>query len=214
MTRSGTALGAILALATALRFVGIEYGLPFGGLLNPDEQNIVPRAWAMVHGAGADPHWFDYPTLTMYLLAPFQAWHSEPSYLTARVTIVVLALGGIAASWWLGRRAYGTVAAVGEREYERRLPGALDHGCEIFGVGVEVIGAGTRGLAGAAQEVADDPMVDGEVPEQVLERVPQAEELICEHDQWAFARFVPRDLDAVGAFGEPQRGVFIHDAQV
>ncbi len=57
MTRSGTALGAILALATALRFVGIEYGLPFGGLLNPDEQNIVPRAWAMVHGAGADPHW-------------------------------------------------------------------------------------------------------------------------------------------------------------
>jgi 4-amino-4-deoxy-L-arabinose transferase-like glycosyltransferase len=59
---------------------------------------------------GPDPHWFDYPTLTMYLLAPFQAWHSEPSYLTARLTIVGLALAGIAASWWLGRRAYGPVA--------------------------------------------------------------------------------------------------------
>ena len=47
------ALVAILALAAALRLVGIEYGLPFGGLLNPDEQNIVPRAWAMVHGARA-----------------------------------------------------------------------------------------------------------------------------------------------------------------
>jgi len=105
------ALAAILVGAAAIRLVGIRYGLPFA-LLNPDERNIVPRAWAMTHGGGLDPHWFDYPTLTMYLLAPFQAWHSEPSYLTARVTIVVLALGGIAASWWLGRRAYGTVAAV------------------------------------------------------------------------------------------------------
>src|SRR5207237_1705712 len=38
-----TALGALLALAAALRAVGIEYGLPFGNLLNPDEQSIVPR---------------------------------------------------------------------------------------------------------------------------------------------------------------------------
>jgi hypothetical protein len=64
----------------------------------------------MTHGSGLDPHWFDYPTLTMYLLAPFQAWHDEPSYLTARLTIVAIALAGIAASWWLGRRAYGPVA--------------------------------------------------------------------------------------------------------
>jgi 4-amino-4-deoxy-L-arabinose transferase-like glycosyltransferase len=103
------ALAAVLVLAAALRLVGIRYGLPFA-LLNPDERNIVPRSWAMTHGSGLDPHWFDYPTLTMYLLAPFQAWHSEPSYLTARVTIVVVALAGIAASWWLGRRAYGQVA--------------------------------------------------------------------------------------------------------
>jgi 4-amino-4-deoxy-L-arabinose transferase-like glycosyltransferase len=103
------ALAAVLVLAAAIRLVGIRYGLPFA-LLNPDERNIVPRAWAMTHGGGLDPHWFDYPTLTMYLLAPFQAWHAEPSYLSARLTIVALALGGIAASWWLGRRAYGPVA--------------------------------------------------------------------------------------------------------
>jgi 4-amino-4-deoxy-L-arabinose transferase-like glycosyltransferase len=100
---------AILAGAAALRLVGIRYGLPFA-LLNPDERNIVPRAWAMTHGGGLDPHWFEYPTLTMYLLAPFQAWHAEPSYLTARLVIVALALAGIAASWWLGRRAYGPAA--------------------------------------------------------------------------------------------------------
>jgi len=65
----------------------------------------------MVHGAGLDPHWFDYPTLLMYLLAPFQAWQGSPSYLAARIVVVVLALGAIAASWWLGRRSYGVPAA-------------------------------------------------------------------------------------------------------
>jgi len=98
------ALAAVLLLAAAIRLVGIRYGLPFA-LLNPDERNIVPRAWAMTHGSGLDPHWFDYPTLTMYLLAPFQAWQAEP-----RLTVLALALAGIAASWWLGRRAYGPVA--------------------------------------------------------------------------------------------------------
>ena len=107
----GTALAAILAGAATIRLVGIQYGLPFGNLLNPDEQSIVPRAWKLVHGGGGDPHWFDYPTLLMYVNAPFQAWQDEPSYLTARIVGVVLALAAIAASWWLGRRAFGTPSA-------------------------------------------------------------------------------------------------------
>ena len=101
------ALAAILALAAAVRAVGIQYGLPFGNLLNPDEQSIVPRAWKLVHGGGGDPHWFDYPTLLMYVNAPFQAWQSHPSYLTARIVAVVLAVLAVAAAWWLGSRAYG-----------------------------------------------------------------------------------------------------------
>jgi hypothetical protein len=107
----GTALAAVLAGAAVVRVVGIQYGLPFGNLLNPDEQSIVPRAWKLVHGGGGDPHWFDYPTLLMYVNAPFQAWQAEPSYLTARIVGVVLALAAIAAAWWLGRRAYGTPSA-------------------------------------------------------------------------------------------------------
>ena len=99
----------ILAGAAALRIVGIAYGRPFP-LFSPDEKSIVPRAWHMVHGGGLDPHWFDYPTLLMYLLAPFQVWQGAPSYLTARVVVLVLALGAIAAAWWLGRRAYGVTA--------------------------------------------------------------------------------------------------------
>jgi len=104
--------GGLLGLAAALRLVGIEYGLPFGGLLNPDERSIVPRAWGMVHGAGLDPHWFDYPTLVMYVLAPFQAWESGPSYLTARLVIAAFGIGAVAAAWWLGRAAYGRVAGL------------------------------------------------------------------------------------------------------
>ncbi|MFL5937772.1 MAG: glycosyltransferase 87 family protein [Gaiellaceae bacterium] len=104
------ALAAILAGAAALRLVGIQYGLPYGALLNPDEQNVVPRAWRMSHGGGLDPHFFDWPTLVMYAVAPFQAWHAAPSYLAGRFVIVAFALGGVAAAWWLGSAAYGVVA--------------------------------------------------------------------------------------------------------
>jgi 4-amino-4-deoxy-L-arabinose transferase-like glycosyltransferase len=99
-----------LAGAAALRIPGLENGLPYATLLNPDEQSIVPRAWHMVHGGGPDPHWFDYPTLVLYLFAPFQVWQDRPSVLTARIIVVLLALGAVAATWWLGKRAYGTLA--------------------------------------------------------------------------------------------------------
>jgi 4-amino-4-deoxy-L-arabinose transferase-like glycosyltransferase len=105
------ALGATLGVAAALRLTGIEYGLPFGNLLDPDEQNIVPRAWAMTHGAGADPGWFDYPSLLLYVLAPVEWAAGAPSYLAARLVVVAFALAAVGATWWLGRAAFGTVAA-------------------------------------------------------------------------------------------------------
>lgn len=104
------ALAALLAGAGAIRLVGIQYGVPFP-LLNPDEANIVPRAWRMAHGGGLDPGWFDYPTLLMYVLAPFQSWSDSPDYLIARLVLVGIALAGIAAAWWLGGRAYGLLGA-------------------------------------------------------------------------------------------------------
>ena len=106
---SVAALAALLVGAAALRVVGIRYGLPFP-LLNPDEQSIVPRAWAVAQGGGLDPGWYDYPSLLIYLLAPFQAWHDEPSYLAARLVVAALGVGSVAAAWWLGRTAYGAAA--------------------------------------------------------------------------------------------------------
>jgi 4-amino-4-deoxy-L-arabinose transferase-like glycosyltransferase len=46
----------------------------------------------------------------MYVNAPFQTWHSHPSYLTARIVALVLGVGSVAAAWWLARRAYGETA--------------------------------------------------------------------------------------------------------
>jgi len=105
------ALGGILAVAAVLRLVGVRYGLPYS-LLNPDETSIVPRAWRIGHGEGLDPHWYDYPSLLMYVLAPFQAAFGNVSFGAARGVAIALGLGGVAATWWLGRRAYGTGAAL------------------------------------------------------------------------------------------------------
>ncbi len=103
-------LVVLLLVAAALRLVGIRYGLPFP-LLNPDERTIVTAGWEMVHGGGLDPGRYDYPSLLMELVAPLQAWHAAPWYLGGRIVAVVLGLGSVAAAWWLGRVAYGSVAA-------------------------------------------------------------------------------------------------------
>jgi len=95
--------------AAALRLVGITYGLPYP-LLNPDEQSIVPRAWEMVHGGGLDPGWYDYPSLAIEALAPFQLGLDNPSYLAGRLVVVAFGVAGVGAAWWLGRRAYGMLA--------------------------------------------------------------------------------------------------------
>ena len=105
------ALGSILALAAALRVVGAGSGLPLP-LLNPDEENLVPRAWQLVHGGGLDPGWYDYPSLLFLALGPSQLGFDEPSYGAARVVAVAIGLAGVAAAWWLGRAAYGTFAGL------------------------------------------------------------------------------------------------------
>ena len=104
-------LGVILGLAAVLRLVGVRYGLPYP-FLNPDEANIVPRAFEIGHGHGLDPHWYDYPSGLMYMLAPFEALVHSPSYGLARAVAVAVGLAGVAATWWLGERAYGRGAAI------------------------------------------------------------------------------------------------------
>ena len=106
-----TVLGLVLVGAAVLRLVGVRYGLPDGGLPNPGEELVVPRAWAVTHGDGLDPDpFFDWPSLFLYVQAPFQAWQDAPSYLTARLVGIAIGLTGVAAAWWLGERSYGVLA--------------------------------------------------------------------------------------------------------
>jgi hypothetical protein len=98
-------LALVLVGAAALRLVGV--GRTEAGI----ETAVVPRAWGIVHGAGLDPHpFFDQPSLLLYVLAPFESWQGAPSYFSARLVLVGIALGGVAAAWWLGERSYGVVA--------------------------------------------------------------------------------------------------------
>ena len=61
----------------------------------------------MRHGGGLDPEWFDYPTLLMYAIAPFEGWADDPSYLAGRLVVVALGLAGIAAAWQLATARTG-----------------------------------------------------------------------------------------------------------
>lgn len=137
--REAIGLGLVLAVAAALRLVGVRYGLPYS-LLNPDESSIVPRAWRIVHGHGLDPGWYDYPSLLMYLLAPVQALYAHASFGAARGVAVVLGLAGVAATWWLGKRAYGTGAGL---------------------IGAAAVAVATTHVAYSREAVTDVPMTLG-----------------------------------------------------
>jgi hypothetical protein len=99
------ALIALVAAAVALRAVGL---LPFDHLLAPNERDVVPRSWRLVHGGGGDPHWFRYPSLLLYSLAPVEAWQRAPSYLAARIVVVAAAAAAVGVTWWVARRLYGS----------------------------------------------------------------------------------------------------------
>jgi hypothetical protein len=107
--RDATALAVLLAGALLLRLDGIRYGLPLT-VLDPDEQSIVPRAWAIAHGVRFDPGWYDYPSLLIYLVAPTQLARASPWYLGPRLVVALLGVAAVAAAAWLGRRAYGPAA--------------------------------------------------------------------------------------------------------
>ena len=58
-------LWVTVAVALALRMIGLRYGLP--AVYNPDEVAIMSRALAFARG-DLNPHNFLYPTLYFYVL--------------------------------------------------------------------------------------------------------------------------------------------------
>lgn len=67
MSRGHWGLGGLIAVGTGLRLWGIDFGLPHT-LCRPDEAVLLHRALA-VAGGDLNPHFFNYPSLHIYLLA-------------------------------------------------------------------------------------------------------------------------------------------------
>jgi dolichyl-phosphate-mannose--protein O-mannosyl transferase len=65
------AVGLIVAVAAALRFWALPGGLP--AMVGVDEPQIMVRAVGMLKTGDANPHFFDYPGLTLYLQAAVAA---------------------------------------------------------------------------------------------------------------------------------------------
>ena len=125
------ALGAILALAAALRLWGIAHDLPFS--FYGDELFLMKRAMAMGTG-DLNPHWFHKPSLLMYVLAFCYgvyyalgrlagAWGSTaafgahfltdegPFLLIGRLVVCASGVATVYVVYRLARRAYGSPAA-------------------------------------------------------------------------------------------------------
>jgi dolichyl-phosphate-mannose-protein mannosyltransferase len=78
--RADVVLAAVVSLAAVVRFWGIGFGLPHTWA-RPDEDAVMVPAVRVVQGF-LNPHWFHYPSLYMYLLAPLYAVYF--AYLRAR----------------------------------------------------------------------------------------------------------------------------------
>jgi 4-amino-4-deoxy-L-arabinose transferase-like glycosyltransferase len=58
-------LGSILALAAVLRFWALGHGIPYA--LGVDEPEVLERAVNMMKSGSLNPHFFDYPSLYIYI---------------------------------------------------------------------------------------------------------------------------------------------------
>jgi 4-amino-4-deoxy-L-arabinose transferase-like glycosyltransferase len=110
--RDGLLLSAILILATILRFVG----LPGRGAWDDDQGNEILAMLLWVRGGDLplrgpissvpDLH---HGVGFYWLLAP-SAFLTDANPIAAAATLAVVGVGGVAATWWLGRTVAGSLA--------------------------------------------------------------------------------------------------------
>ena len=65
MRQSTLSLAAILIVAGTLRFLSLGAGIPYA--IGVDEPEIINRAAGMMRSGNLNPHFFDYPTLYIYV---------------------------------------------------------------------------------------------------------------------------------------------------
>jgi 4-amino-4-deoxy-L-arabinose transferase-like glycosyltransferase len=129
VSASRLALGAILAVALALRLYQIGFGLP--GLYDPDEPLFMVMGAGLLTRGTLNPHWFGHPgSTTIYLTALIQAlvfltgWlsgrfatvadfvhaaYADPAivFVPVRVAMALLGTACVGLTYALGKRLYG-----------------------------------------------------------------------------------------------------------
>lgn len=131
---AGTLLVLILVAALGLRLVNIGFGLP--AMYDPDEPMFVLKAFKLLDARTLNPGWFGHPgTTTIYLLALVDlvvagtafatgsvtslsafaaAVYADPAiiFVPSRLAMVAISMMTIAMTFLVGRRLFGTGAAL------------------------------------------------------------------------------------------------------
>jgi len=116
--RLGLCLTAITIIAGALRLWGIRFGLP-QVFTRPDEETIASVTGRILRN-GANPEFFRYPTLFMYVMALVDRVRFGPGaraddasiYTTARIVAALLGTATVPLLFVGARRLFSTSAAV------------------------------------------------------------------------------------------------------
>lgn len=127
-----------LVVAAALRLPGVPFGLPL--FTHPDETFIVTPALRMLEQGDPNPHWFEYPSLLMYLNSGLYAAGArltgapaaaevDPARLRtwARTMTVLFALAAVAATCAAAALAFGPLAGVAAAALLAVLPLHVGH---------------------------------------------------------------------------------------
>ncbi|HET8647143.1 MAG TPA: glycosyltransferase family 39 protein, partial [Vicinamibacteria bacterium] len=109
------ALLAILALAAALRFTGLGWGLRHPPHM--DERVFVENVFEMMRAGDLDHRYYEYPGLAFYLLWPLLRPLADEgpvraAYLLARGLVAVFGVLGCALLYPLGRRLHSQAAGL------------------------------------------------------------------------------------------------------
>lgn len=110
------ALGAILALATALRFTALDWGLRHP--VHLDERVYVENVVAMVEAGDLDHRFYTYPGLFFYLLAPGVAllgserWWTNDAYYVSRALVAAWGVLDVGLAYLVARRLFGRAAGL------------------------------------------------------------------------------------------------------
>jgi 4-amino-4-deoxy-L-arabinose transferase-like glycosyltransferase len=113
-------VGAIVVMGAALRFYGLDFGLPAN--FHPDEPSKVQVLWRMYQEGTLNPRYFLHPSLLLYLsygvnlvlqAAGVSGSWTETALLAGRIVSAAAGTLSVFLTYLIGRRLYSEVTGLG-----------------------------------------------------------------------------------------------------